>query len=124
MKSQPSPATSHDSGSFVTGFGLGLITGAVGYFMFATDRGESVRESLLEEWHRATATVKENASKDSAKETVTTVKSLLKNWWQKIESEVEVAAESAERVVKESTKKAKKKASEAKKKTKRTFKGV
>lgn len=124
MTSQSASAHNQDSGSFLAGFGVGLIAGAVGYFMFATDRGENVRKSLVEEWHNATDKVKQSANKDATQQTVTTVKSLLQDWWKKVEDELETVSESAEKVVKDTTKKAKKKVAEAKKKTPNKFKGV
>lgn len=36
--------------SFATGFTLGVLTGAAGYFFFATDRGIRLRHQLLKEW--------------------------------------------------------------------------
>lgn len=42
-----------DSGSFLTGFSLGLFAGAAGYFLFATDRGQQVRQDLQAEWAAA-----------------------------------------------------------------------
>ena len=47
-KSQQS--NSGDSGSFVTGLSVGLIGGALGYFLFATDKGGGVRKQLAKEW--------------------------------------------------------------------------
>lgn len=46
----PKHTTQHDSGSFLSGLGIGLIGGAVGYFLFATDKGEKVRKQLKIEW--------------------------------------------------------------------------
>lgn len=42
-----------DSGSFLTGFAVGLFAGAFGYFLFATDQGQSVRQELIKEWQLA-----------------------------------------------------------------------
>lgn len=52
----PSP----DQGSFLAGFSIGLIAGAVGYFLFATDKGEKVRDSIQEEWESAQKRVMNN----------------------------------------------------------------
>lgn len=49
MSNQSDPH-SKDSGSFLTGLGLGLLGGAVGYFLFATDKGDKVRKQLSQEW--------------------------------------------------------------------------
>lgn len=42
-----------DQGSFLTGFSLGLFAGAVGYFLFGTDKGKSFREDISQEWDEA-----------------------------------------------------------------------
>lgn len=42
-----------ESGSFVTGFTIGLFAGAAGYFLFATDKGQTVRAELVKEWQAA-----------------------------------------------------------------------
>lgn len=44
-----------DQGSFLTGFGVGLVAGAAGYFLFGTDKGKKVRQELAEEWETAKA---------------------------------------------------------------------
>lgn len=51
---------SSDQGSFLAGFSIGLIAGAVGYFLFATDKGEKVRDSIQEEWQSAQKRVMNN----------------------------------------------------------------
>ncbi len=50
---QFSPEPDRDSGSFLTGFTIGLFAGAAGYFLFGTDRGGKVRSELMEEWENA-----------------------------------------------------------------------
>lgn len=42
-----------EQSSFVAGFSLGLIAGAAGYFLFATERGAKVRKQLITEWEGA-----------------------------------------------------------------------
>jgi gas vesicle protein len=78
-----------DQGSFVLGFGLGLIAGAAGYFLFATDRGENVRQELLEEWEKARESVGEAESEGKP----LNVRQLAKNFLGVVESvrEPEVA---------------------------------
>jgi gas vesicle protein len=49
MTKQPQQSP-HDSGSFLSGLGIGLIGGAVGYFLFATEKGEKLRKQLKVEW--------------------------------------------------------------------------
>ena len=51
----------------MAGFSLGLIAGAAGYFLFATERGSKVRKQLIKEWEGATDQMVEEgviASKD------------------------------------------------------------
>ncbi len=50
-----------DSGSFVTGFGMGLVTGAAAYFLFATEQGKELRNRVLEEWESAEETITKEA---------------------------------------------------------------
>lgn len=40
--------------SFIIGFTWGLIAGASGYFLFATEQGKKVRQDLSEEWQKQT----------------------------------------------------------------------
>lgn len=40
----------HDSGSFLSGLSIGLIGGAAGYFLFATDKGDKLRKRFAAEW--------------------------------------------------------------------------
>jgi|GEM_PF-692107 len=44
---------SSDGNSFVTGFTIGLFTGAAGYYLFATERGAKLRQQLVTEWENA-----------------------------------------------------------------------
>jgi len=53
MHDYPSSSSEKEPGSFLTGFTLGLLAGAVGHFLFTTDRGENVRKSLQREWKDA-----------------------------------------------------------------------
>lgn len=46
-------AKTNDSGQFTTGFTLGLLAGAAGFFLFGTKRGREVRHRLQAEWERA-----------------------------------------------------------------------
>jgi gas vesicle protein len=43
----------NDQGSFLTGFTLGIFAGAVGYYLFATDKGKKLRTQLNQEWQEA-----------------------------------------------------------------------
>lgn len=44
---------SSDSGSFTTGFTLGIFAGALGYFLFGTKDGNSMRQKIAREWEQA-----------------------------------------------------------------------
>jgi gas vesicle protein len=48
-----------DSGSFITGFGMGLLTGVAAYFLFATEQGKELRKRALEEWETTQKTITE-----------------------------------------------------------------
>lgn len=53
MSNTTNHSSPQDSGSFLTGLGLGLLGGAVGYFLFATDKGADIRKKLAKEWQTA-----------------------------------------------------------------------
>ena len=55
---------SKDSGSFATGFMLGIAAGALGYFAFGTKKGAGVRKHLQEEWQSARKHLAENVDPD------------------------------------------------------------
>jgi hypothetical protein len=40
-------------GSFVNGFTVGLFAGALGYFLFGTNKGSKIRSTLVQEWESA-----------------------------------------------------------------------
>ncbi|MBW7955558.1 YtxH domain-containing protein [Patescibacteria group bacterium] len=42
-----------DQSNFVAGFSLGLLAGAAGYFLFATEKGAKMRKQLVQEWESA-----------------------------------------------------------------------
>lgn len=44
-----------DQGSFIGGFTIGLFAGAVGYFLFATDKGKKIKKQMAHEWQQAQA---------------------------------------------------------------------
>lgn len=54
-----------ESGSFLSGLGIGLIGGAVGYFLFATEKGEKVRDRLAKEWQEIQALAQQASGKPS-----------------------------------------------------------
>jgi gas vesicle protein len=57
--SQDSTQPQSDQGSFLAGFSVGLVAGAVGYFLFATNKGSNLRDSLTEEWAAARSKLSE-----------------------------------------------------------------
>ena len=51
------PENQKESGSFISGFGMGLVTGAAAYFLFATEQGKQLRKRALQEWDVAQDTI-------------------------------------------------------------------
>jgi gas vesicle protein len=102
--------SSHDSGSFLTGLGVGLIGGAVGYFLFATDKGEKLRKQFKVQWKdiqkMAKPMVEEAQQKDGS------LKELLGEFFNEMLEQAKVEQHQAEEdaaKVKEKSKKGKKK---------------
>jgi len=46
-----------DQGSFLSGFSIGIVAGAVGYFLFGTNRGRNLKAHLTAEWEIARKTL-------------------------------------------------------------------
>ena len=46
---------SNNEGSFVSGLTVGFLAGAVGYFLFGTDKGKKIVHDLEREWRAAQA---------------------------------------------------------------------
>lgn len=46
---------SNNEGSFVSGLTVGFLAGAVGYFLFGTDKGKKIVHDLEREWQAAQA---------------------------------------------------------------------
>ena len=42
-----------EQSSFTTGFTFGMLAGAVGYFLFGTERGGKLRRQIVAEWKEA-----------------------------------------------------------------------
>lgn len=42
-----------DQGSFIGGFTIGMFAGALGYFLFATNKGKKIKTELVKEWTAA-----------------------------------------------------------------------
>lgn len=51
--------TENNQGSFLTGFVSGMVAGAAGLFLFGTDDGKKIRQSLNKEWEQAKKTMAE-----------------------------------------------------------------
>lgn len=70
-----------DHGSFTTGFTLGILSGAAGFFLFATKQGKKVREELSQEWESARDQLKKDGVIENAKASLSeTVKSVMDNF--------------------------------------------
>jgi len=79
----------HESGHFSTGFTLGLLAGAAGYFVFGTNKGKEFRVELSKKWQEA----KKIAGDEWPKE-AETVGDVLKNIVMQISKEVAEANDS------------------------------
>jgi gas vesicle protein len=96
-------ARQSDQGSFLTGFCVGVLSGAVGYFLFATDRGEKVRRSFQDEWQSAS---KQMVSQ-SGEVAVSSVRSILREVVDHVATKFElqeIAPKATQKKKKESTK--------------------
>lgn len=115
---------SKNSGSFVNGFTVGILAGALGYAMFGTKRGKVVRERLAEEWEEAKQKMAEDGVVDAAEKGFGEYFGHLKSKLMTVMEEAQT--EFAEKSKKDAkTKKIKKKtAKKTKRKKKETFKGV
>lgn len=57
-------------GSFLNGFTIGLFAGAMGYFLFATDKGQKVRKQLNTEWEKAKKELEDSGKIEKGKGTL------------------------------------------------------
>jgi gas vesicle protein len=80
-----------DQGNFLTGFTFGLFAGAMGYFLFGTEKGEELREQLSQEWESAKNDMAEAGVIDQS-HTIRDVVNLVLN---KINTEIEANQQSA-----------------------------
>lgn len=53
MQKDMSSNSSSSQGSFLNGFTVGIFAGAVGFFLFGTDKGGKVRQTVVKEWDQA-----------------------------------------------------------------------
>lgn len=97
---------SKDSGSFISGFGMGLITGAAAYFLFATEQGEQLRKKALKEWEQAQKTIAHEAGIEVPKDLRQLMKETMGYFAESIKAIQELDAEPAS--TSKSTAKAKK----------------
>ncbi len=75
---------SKESGSFATGFMLGIFAGAAGYFAFGTKRGTTLRKRLQDEWlsaqeHLAQTNIEEHSATQKAQSVFSQAKHLIEN---------------------------------------------
>ncbi|PIY80545.1 MAG: hypothetical protein COY80_02160 [Candidatus Pacebacteria bacterium CG_4_10_14_0_8_um_filter_42_14] len=60
----------HESGHFSTGFSLGLLAGAAGYFVFGTNKGKEFRVELSKKWQEAKKVAADEWPKEAGAETI------------------------------------------------------
>lgn len=77
----------HESGHFSTGFTLGLLAGAAGYFVFGTNKGKEFQVELSKKWQEA-----KKVAADEWPNEAETVGDVLKNIVAQISSEVSEAS--------------------------------
>jgi gas vesicle protein len=115
-----SPSDELEAGPFVTGFTIGLVMGAVGYYLVGTETGRSIVKTAQKEWETARQQVADNITQvvdDQLPETVPKVV----GWWSKFKQEVrDVIGQPTPKVVTPR----KKTVAKPKPKTKHTFSGV
>lgn len=104
MSKQP---TQHDSGSFLSGLGIGLLGGAVGYFLFATGKGEKLRKQLFTEWKDLQKVVKPEAEHKATNSE--SLKDLLGTFFTEMLDQARQEQRAAEEEAKTKSKKTKKK---------------
>lgn len=67
MKKNNSP---EDSGSFFSGFTIGLFAGAVGYYLFASEKGSKLVKKVSKEWEKAQKELPVKSGKSVAKTSI------------------------------------------------------
>lgn len=77
-----------DQGSFIGGLTIGMFAGALGYFLFATDKGKKLKKELAKEWDQARATLPD---KGEGLTSYVSLKDLFSQIKQRIEESVEEA---------------------------------
>lgn len=75
--------------SFIGGFSLGLLAGATGFFLFATDRGKQVRQKINLVWQEASEDLSAQGFIDDPQESLRDfLQKTLTKCWQQIEQPV------------------------------------
>ena len=105
----------NNDGSFLNGFTVGLLAGAVGYFLFGTNKGTDVRKNLAAEWEKA----KGELEKEGVIEEGRSLKEMITGAINKISDSAKTQIPNNK-----SQPKSKSKISNSKKTTKKKFKGV
>jgi gas vesicle protein len=110
-----------NSGSFITGFGMGLLTGAAAYFLFGTEQGKELRRKALSEWDSAQKTITEETGVEVPKKLKNILQEVVSYFAQSIK-EIQDLQENADTMRKSAANKVKK--TEAKAKPSGRFKGL
>jgi hypothetical protein len=121
MSSYHSDAENVPLGQFALGFSVGVIAGAVGYYLFGTEQGKQVTAELKEEWEALTKPIK-NDELTAAGEPV-----VLPTWWVELKKTIKNIAGEVPKPKAEKAKPSKPKAVPRKHSTmpkKNTFKGI
>ncbi len=85
--------SNRDQGSFVGGFTLGMFAGAVGYFLFATEKGRKIKKDLAQEWEVARKTLPDRGEGLAS---FATIRDLLMHVKQRIDENVNETVRKAE----------------------------
>ncbi|MGD9129443.1 MAG: hypothetical protein PVJ09_03085 [Candidatus Woesebacteria bacterium] len=110
-----------NSGSFLTGFTVGLFAGAAAYFFFATDRGDELHLKLKKEWEQASEKL---AEKGVIEDKNLKLKDLAASFFEKISTACSSKSISKSGVKKKKISKKKSSPKRLHKKTGLKFKGV
>jgi hypothetical protein len=121
MHSEDTHVESIPLGQFALGFSMGVITGAVGYYLLGTEQGKHITAELKEEWKELTKPIKSGEHSANGEPIV------LPSWWVELKKTIKnIAGEVPAPKVKKD-KLAKPKAAPRKPSTtpkKNTFKGI
>jgi gas vesicle protein len=110
-----------ESGSFITGFGMGLLAGAAAYFLFGTEQGKELRKKALNEWEDAQSHITDKSGIEVPKKLKQILQEVV-NYFGATIKEMQDIQESAETYKKNSATRTKK--PEPKPKSNSRFKGL